>query len=97
LWGRYPAVIESDISRKADRTSRANFMASSVAGSNSHGLFLREHLKESGYAVPSWTIEGLVAGFQVAVTTVVANMLRRVRENAVRCTAVCFEKDGSRL
>jgi hypothetical protein len=51
-------------------------------------FFLWGHLKEQVYTVPSRTIEDLVARLQAAVTTVDANMLRRARENVVRCTAV---------
>jgi hypothetical protein len=39
LWGRCPAVIERDITRKVDLTWRVDCMASSVAGSNSDGFF----------------------------------------------------------
>jgi hypothetical protein len=51
---------------------------------------LRKHV----YAVPPRTIEDLVEKLKAAVTTVDANMLRRVRENAVWRTAVCLEMDG---
>jgi hypothetical protein len=55
-------------------------------------FFLWGHLKEQVYAVPPRTIEDLVVRLQAAVTTVVdANMLRRVRGNAVRRTAFCLE------
>jgi hypothetical protein len=33
-------------------------------------------------AVPSWIIEDRMKRFQIAVTTVEVNMLRRVRENS---------------
>jgi hypothetical protein len=91
LWGRCLVVVERDISRKVD------CMASSVAGSNFDGFFLWGHLKEQVYVDPPRTIEDLVVRLQAAVTTVDANMLRRVRENAVRRTAVCLEMDGGRL
>jgi hypothetical protein len=39
LWGRCPAAVGRDISRKVDWTSRAKCMASSVTWSNSGGLF----------------------------------------------------------
>jgi hypothetical protein len=52
------------------------------------------HLKKHVYAVPSRTIEDLVGRLQAAVTTVDTNLLRRVRENAVRRTAVYLEMDG---
>jgi hypothetical protein len=57
-------------------------------------FFLWGNLKEQIYAVPPWTSEDFVARLQAAVTTVDANMLRRVRENAVRRTAVCLIMDG---
>jgi hypothetical protein len=86
------------MSRKMDWTCRADSIASSVAGSNSDGFFfLWGHLKEQVYTVPPRTIEDLVARLQAAVTTVDANMLRRVPENAVRRTAVCLEMDGDRF
>jgi hypothetical protein len=70
-------------------------MASSVAGSNSDGFFfLWGHLKEQVYAVPPKTIEDLVARLEAALKKIDANMLRHVRENAVRRTAVCLEMDG---
>jgi hypothetical protein len=72
-------------------------MAFSVAGSDSDEFFLWGHLKEQVYAVPLRTIEDLVARLQAAVTMVDANMLRRVRENAVRRTAVYLEMDGGRF
>jgi hypothetical protein len=43
------------------------------------------------------TIEDVVARLQAAVTTVDANMLGHIRENAVRHTAVCLEMDGRRF
>jgi hypothetical protein len=60
-------------------------------------FFLWGHLKEQVYAVPPRTIEDLVQRLQAGVTTVDAHMLRRVRENAVRRTAVCLEMDGGRF
>jgi hypothetical protein len=55
------------------------------------------HLKEHVYAVHPTTIEDVMARLQVTVTTVDSNMLRCVRENAVRRTAVCLEMDGGRF
>jgi hypothetical protein len=52
---------------------------------------------EKVYAVPPRTIEDLVARLQAAATSVDANMLRCVRENAVRRTAVCLEMYGGRF
>jgi hypothetical protein len=60
-------------------------------------VFLWGHLKEQVYAVPPRTIEDLVARLQAAVTTVDANILRCVRQNAVRRAAVCLEMDGGRF
>jgi hypothetical protein len=40
------------------------------------------HIEEHVYAAPARTIEDLVARLQAVVTTVVANMPRRVQENA---------------
>jgi hypothetical protein len=42
-------------------------------------------------------MEDLLAGIQAAVTAVVAVMLRRVRQNALLRTALCFEMDGGRF
>jgi hypothetical protein len=60
-------------------------------------FFLWGHLKKQVYTVFPRTIEDFVARFQAAVTTVDANMLSRVPENAVRRTSVCLEMDGGRL
>jgi hypothetical protein len=60
-------------------------------------IFLWGHLKEQVYAVPLRTIDELVEKLQAAVITDDANMLRRVRDNAMRRTAVCLEIDGSRV
>jgi hypothetical protein len=60
-------------------------------------ILLWGHLKEHVSAVPPRTIEDLVARLQAAVTTVDENMLRCVRENAVRRTAVRLEMDGGRF
>jgi hypothetical protein len=43
------------------------------------------------YAVPPRTVEDLVARLWAPVTAVDANMLRRVQENAMWCTAFCLE------
>jgi hypothetical protein len=88
--------MSGDISRKVDWTLRANCMASSVAGSNSDGFLPVGTPEEQVYAVPPRTIEEPLARLQAAGTTVDANMLRRVRENAVRRTVVCLEMDGGR-
>jgi hypothetical protein len=52
------------------------------------GYFLWGHLKEYDYAVPPRT---LVARLQATVTTVDANILRRVLEKPVPCIALCLE------
>jgi hypothetical protein len=59
-------------------------MISSVAGSNI-------------WEVPPCIVEDLVILFQAAVTSVDASMLRHVRGNVVRPTAVCLEMDGGRF
>jgi hypothetical protein len=53
--------------------------------------------EEPSLRSPSQDFEDLVASLQETVTTVDANMLRRVRENAVRRTAVCLEMDRGRF
>jgi hypothetical protein len=60
-------------------------------------FFLWGNLKEQVYAVPPRTIEHLVARIRAAVTTVDANMSRRVRENSVRRMVVCLEMDEDRF
>jgi hypothetical protein len=66
-------------------------MASSVAGSNSDGFVFRVgYLKEHVYTVPTKTIEDFVARLQVSLTKFDTNMLRSVRENVVRRSAVCL-------
>jgi hypothetical protein len=57
-------------------------------------FFLWGHLKEHDYAVPPRTIEDLVERLQATTTSVDANMLRRVRENVLRRSAVCLEMEG---
>lgn len=53
--------------------------------------------KENAYVSPPTIIEDLVARLQLVMTSVDTNMLRRVRENAVRRTAVCLEMDEGRF
>jgi hypothetical protein len=60
-------------------------------------FFLWGHLKEHGYEVPPRTIKNLVAKIQPAVITVDADVLRRVRQNAVGRDVVCLEMNGDRL
>jgi hypothetical protein len=69
----------------------------SVPGSNSDFLFPYGHMKNHVYALPPRTIEDVVAVLKRAVTTVDANMLRRVGRIAVRRTALCLEMDGGRF
>jgi hypothetical protein len=59
-------------------------------------MFLWGHLKDHVYVNPSRTIEDLVAR-PSSCDKVDANMLRRVRQNAVRGTAVWFEVYGGRF
>jgi hypothetical protein len=66
LWGRYPIIVERDISWKVGWISRADGMSSSVAISKCHGLFVWRHLKKHVYAVPPKTIQNLVERFQAA-------------------------------
>jgi hypothetical protein len=56
-------------------------------------FFVWGHLKEHVDAVPPRTIEDLVPRLQAAVTTVDANVLRRVRENAGRRAVVFLVMD----
>jgi len=84
LQGICLAVVECDISRKVDWTWRAECMASSVVGPNSNGLY------------PVGTPEGALLrspSKNYRRSRGSANVLRRVPENAVRSTAVCFEMD----
>jgi hypothetical protein len=97
LWGRCPAVVERDISRKVDGRRGPTAWSPRSPDLTLIDFFLRGHLKEQVYAVRPMTIEDLVARLQAAVTTVDANMLRRVRENAVRRTAICLQMDGGRF
>lgn len=60
-------------------------------------LFLWGNLKEYVYAIYPRTVKDLTVRFQAAVTTVDANMLMRVRENAGRRNAVYFKMDGGRF
>jgi hypothetical protein len=53
LWGRYPTVVETDISRKVYSKSRANCMSSSVFGSNSHEFPPVETPEGAGLCSPS--------------------------------------------
>jgi hypothetical protein len=69
----------------------------SVAGSNSDFLLPYGNMKNHVYALPPRTIEDVVVVLKRAVTTVDANMLRHVGEDAVRRTALCLEMDGGRF
>jgi hypothetical protein len=68
-------------------------MSSSVAVPNSIGGFLKEHV----YALLPMNTGDLEGRIQAALTTTDANMLRRVRENAVRRTGVWLEMDEGRF
>jgi hypothetical protein len=85
LWGRGKAGY---------RTPNARLLAPDPTPMD---FFLWGHLKEYVYAVPPRTVEDLTARLQAAVTTVEANMLRCVRENAARRNAVYFETNGGRF
>jgi hypothetical protein len=50
-WGRHPVVAELVISREVGWTIKADFIASTFAGSNSD-FFLWERTKEHLYVVP---------------------------------------------
>jgi hypothetical protein len=56
-------------------------------------FFLWGDLKECIYAAPPRVSKISSARLQAAVTAVFANMLRHVGENAMWCTAFCFEMD----
>jgi hypothetical protein len=68
-------------------------MASSVAEIN----FSCGNLYEKVYALPLRPSEDVMVRLQVAVRTVDADMLRRVRENIVRRIIICLEMDGGRF
>jgi hypothetical protein len=91
LWGRYPAVVERVISRKVDWPIAWPPLSPDPTPMD---FLLWGHLKEQVYGLPPRNTEDLVARLQAAVTTVDANMLRRVRENDVRRTVICLEMDG---
>jgi hypothetical protein len=59
-------------------------------------FFLWGHLKEYVHADPPGTYDDLVARLEAAVTAFDVDMLRRVRENVMRRTAVCLEMDEGR-
>jgi hypothetical protein len=63
VWGRRLAVVERDMSRKVDWTSRADCI---FAGCNSSGYILWGHLKKYFYAVPPRIIVGLMARLKVS-------------------------------
>lgn len=69
----------------------------SVTISQSDGLLPWERLKEHFYAVPPTATDDHVAAPQTAMTTVYANMLRRVRGNTVQRAAVCLERNRGRF
>jgi hypothetical protein len=61
------------------------------------GSRLHSSVKDLVHVVPPRIIRDLVAGFKAAETRVDDNMLKRVRDNAVRRTAVCLKMDGGRF
>jgi hypothetical protein len=54
-------------------------------------------VKDLVLVVPPRTMKDVVAGFKAAETRVDNNMLKLVRNKAVRRTAVCLEMDGGRF
>ena len=46
------------------------------------------------YKVPPRTIKELVAGFQAAVTAILAHVLRCVQRNTMQCNVICLDMDG---
>jgi hypothetical protein len=91
-WGKCPAVSERDISKKV--TGHRGPIAWPSRPPDLPPTHYFSVGTENVYAVPPRTIENFVARLQAAVTKVDVNILRRVRENAVRRTAVCLEMDG---
>jgi hypothetical protein len=73
LLGRCLAVAECNISRKFDWISRADFMASSVASSDSDGTWRNMFIQY----LPG--LENLVTRLQAAMTTADVSMLRHVQ------------------
>jgi hypothetical protein len=53
LWGKCPTVVESIVSKKVERTSRVDCMASLIAGSSSNGYFLVATPKQARLWSPS--------------------------------------------
>jgi hypothetical protein len=87
-------VVECDISNKVEWTSMADYMASSVAGSNSGELFLIGTPEGSRLCNPS---EGLTENSRQDFKQIRRYMLRRIRKNAVRRTGVWLDMDGGRF
>jgi hypothetical protein len=85
-------VVERVISRKT-----TSCMTSSVDGSNSLEFFMLEHLMGHIYVVPPRATVDIMAKFQTAVTAIDAYVLRRVRGNAVRRTALFLEMGAGRF
>jgi hypothetical protein len=76
--GKCPAVVERDISRKVNWAWMADCMAYAVVRPNSHGFLPVGTSEGARLRGPSRNTEGFVARFQAVVTTVDANMLRRL-------------------
>jgi hypothetical protein len=74
-------MVERAMSRKVGWMTRTDGMASSVAGSNSYGLF-PVGTREGAYLYcPLLAIEDVMARFKAAVTVVDANLLKvRLKE-----------------
>jgi hypothetical protein len=82
-------LLEHELSRKVDWETTADRMASSVSDLPMMDCFMKEHF----YALNPRTVEDLVAALHATVTTVSANMLKRVSEHALLLTAFCLEMD----
>jgi hypothetical protein len=87
-------VVELDISRKVNWRWMADFMAPSISGSNWNGFFPVGMPEGARLRSPS---QDYRRSYGAAVTTVSANILRRVRKNAVRRTASYLEMGGGHL
>jgi hypothetical protein len=90
LRRRSPSVIERDISRRSIGRRGLTVWPPRSPDLTPAEFFLWGHLKKHVYAVPLRTIEDRGARLHAAVTMVNVNNGRRVRENAVRHTVICF-------
>jgi hypothetical protein len=60
-------------------------------------FFMWKQLEEHIYVCLQRTIEYLALSTQAAVTAVDENVIRCIRENVMRCTALCFEREKGRF